>query len=130
MKKILWAALLILPWLAAGCGDSHSNLGPDPSFETAYSLATQGKFDETADFFSDSILTYMKLHPDMTMQALWNDRLNGGSVKGIKIIEHTLTDTSCDYKMMLFTNEGMADGEDTMVFEKGAWKFNTMKRIR
>lgn len=130
MKRILWVAFLILPWLVSGCGDSHSNLGPDPSFETAYGLAVAGKFDETADFFSDSILAYMKQNPEVTFQTLWNDRLNGGSVKGIKIIEHTLTDTSCDYKMMLFTSEGMTDGEDTMVFEKGAWKFNTMKRIR
>ncbi|SRR5579871_5752189 len=130
MKKILWAALLILPWWMAGCGDSHSNLGPDPSLETAYSLALEGKFDETADFFSDDVLNYMKLHPEMTLQTLWNDRLNNGTVKGIKLIEHTLTEKDCDYKFMLFTSEGMADGEDSMVFEKGMWKFNTMKRIR
>jgi len=130
MKRILLAALLILPWLAAGCGDSHSNMGPDPSLETAYGLALKGKFEETADFFSDDILNYMKLHPEMTLQSLWTERLNNGSVKGMKIIEHTLTEKDCDFKVMLFTAEGMADGEDAMVFEKGMWKFNTMKRVR
>jgi hypothetical protein len=26
--------------------------------------------------------------------------------------------------------EGMMDGEDTMVYEKGMWKFDKIKRVR
>ena len=131
MKKFfLIFSLVVFPWLGAACGDSHSNMGPASCFETAYKLALEGKYDDTAEYFTDDILNFIKTNKDMTLQKIWVAKLNDGGVKSVRIIERQTDEKNCDIKIMLMTNEGMTDGEDTMVFEKGNWKFDKMKRVR
>ena len=116
--------------LGAGCADSHSNMGPAGCFETAYKLALQGKYNDTAEYFTDDLLNYLKLNTDMTLQKVWAARLNDGTVKGVKIIERQTDEKNCDIKFMIMGDAGMTDAEDTMVFEKGMWKFDKLKRVR
>ncbi|HVZ79910.1 MAG TPA: hypothetical protein VHE12_03815 [bacterium] len=130
MNKTLRVLLLALPFLGLACADSQSNMGPATAFETSYQLALEGKYDQTADYFSDSVLTYLKNNPDMTLQKVWAARLNDGAVKGIKIIERHTDEKNCDIQFMLLGDGGMTDAEDTLVFEKGMWKFDKLKRVR
>ncbi len=131
MKKLfLILSLALFPWLGAACVDSHSNMGPASCFETAYKLALEGKYDETAEYFTDDILNFLQTNKDMTLQKIWAAKLNDGGVKSVRIIERQTDEKNCDIKIMLMTSEGMSDGEDTMVFEKGMWKFDKMKRVR
>jgi hypothetical protein len=133
MKKLILAMFLVLPWLGWGCIESPENLGPKNSFEKAYFLAIKGEIDKTSVFYSDNILNFLKTNQEMTLPKVWAGRLNDGTVKAVKIIESQLDDkkTSCNIKFMMVMNDGtMNDGEETMVFEKGSWKFDKMKRIR
>jgi hypothetical protein len=129
MKKIMLALLLALPFLG-GCVDSHSNMGPVSCFETAYKLALEGKYDATAEYFTDDLLNYLKLNPDTTLQKVWAARLNDGAIKGVKVIERQTDTKNCDIKFMILGDPTVTDGEDTMVFEKGMWKFDKLKRVR
>jgi hypothetical protein len=131
MKKILLAAFLVIPWFVGGCVESHGNMGPASTFEKAYTLALTGKYDQTSEYFTDDILNFLKTNQDMTIQKVWNGRLNDGAVKAIKIIERQTDEKKCDIKFMIVLNDGtMTDAEETMVFEKGLWKFDKIKRIR
>lgn len=130
MRRIHLTLALAIPFLGLSCIDSHSNMGPDSCFTEAYKLALDGKYDDTAEYFTDEILNYMKNNPDTTLQKIWADRLNNGEVKGVKIIERQADEKNYDVKFMLLTDGGMTDAEDTMVFEKGLWKFDKMKRVR
>ena len=130
MKKVFFALLMLLPWLATACMDSHGNMGPATAFETAYSLALQGKYDDTSDFFSDDIVKMLKTDKELSLQKIWATRLNNGSVKGVKIIERNTTEKTCDIKFMMMTDGGMTDGEDSMVYEKGVWRFDKIQRVR
>ncbi len=130
MYKTLRLLLIAIPFLGLACADSHSNMGPATCFETAYKLALDGKYDDTREYFSDSVLTYLKNNPDMTMQKVWAARLNDGAVKGVKIIERHADEKTCDIQFMLLGDLGMTDAEDTMVFEQGMWKFDKVKRAR
>lgn len=133
MKKLILAALVVLPWLGWGCIESHENLGPKNSFEKAYFLAIKGEIDKTSEFFSDDILNFLKTNQDMTLPKVWAGRLNEGTVQAVKIIESQTDDKkkNCNIKFMLVMNDGtMTDGEETMVYEKGAWKFDKVKRVR
>ncbi len=130
MRKFFWVLFLTLPW-ATGCLDSHSNMGPASCFEKAYQLALAGKYDETAEFFTDDILNFVKTNQEMTLQKIWAGRLNDGAVKGVKIIERHTDEKNCDIKFFIFTSDGQSlDGEETLVFEKGMWKLDKIKRLR
>jgi len=130
MKNLLLVLLLALPWGPIACLDSHENMGPATAFETAYQLALGGKYDQTSDFFSDDIIKMTKTNPEMSLQKIWATRLNNGSVKGVKIIERDANEKTCDIKFMMTTNEGMTDGEDTMIYEKGVWRFDKTQGVR
>ena len=131
MRKFLFISLLILPWLGMACADSHANMGPATCFEKAYQLALAGKIDETAEYFTDEIRNLMKTNQDVTIQKIWAGRLNDGAVKGVKIIERQTDENNCDIKFFLLTMDGqMTDGEETLVFENGLWKFDKVKRVR
>ncbi len=130
MRKILFAVLVLLPWLSMACMDSHENMSPVKCFETAYQLGIEGKYDQTAPYFTDAILDYMKKNPDMTLQKIWDAKLNGGTVKLAKVIEKQADDKNCDVKFMINGPDGMTDAEDTLVFERGSWKFDKMTRVR
>lgn len=131
MGKIYLVLLLILSWWGGACAGSHSNMGPASCFEKAYELALEGKFDETAEYFTDDILNSLKAGQDMTLAKIWAGRLNDGAVKGVKIIERQTDEKKCDIKFFLLTNDGqMTDGEETLVFENGLWKFDNIKRVR
>jgi hypothetical protein len=133
MKKLILAALLVLPWAGWGCIESHENLGPKGSFDKAYYLAIKGEIDKTSDFYSDNILNFLKTNQEMTLQKVWAGRLNDGTVQAVKIIESQLDDSKkkCDIKFMMVMNDGtMNDGEETMIYEKGSWKFDKIKRVR
>jgi hypothetical protein len=130
MKKSLRVLLLTIPFLGLACADSHSNMGPASCFETAYKLALDGKYDQTSEYFSDAILTYLKNNPDMTLQKVWAGRLNDGSVKGLKIMERHTDEKNCDIQFLMVTDAGMVEAEETLVFEQGMWKFDKIKRVR
>jgi hypothetical protein len=131
MRRIFFAVFLLMPWLSMACIDSHSNMGPASCFDKAYALALQGKYDETAEYFTDDILDFLKKNPDTTLQKIWMARLNDGTVRMVKIIERQADPKNCDVKFMIVGNDGqMTDAEDTLVFERGMWKFDKMKRVR
>ena len=110
---------------------THQNMGPASTFEKAYTLALTGKYDLTLEYFTDDILNFLKTNQDMTLQKIWDGRLNNGAVKAVKIIERQTDEKKCDIKFMIVLNDGtMTDAEDTMVYEKGLWKFDKIKRIR
>ena len=131
MKSFLVLVLISFSWLSFGCVDSHSNIGPASCFDTAYGLAIKGQYDQTAEYFTDDILNYLKTNKDVTLEKIWADRLNNGTVKGVKIIERQTDPKNCDIKFMILGSDGqMVDAEDTLVFERGMWKFDKMKRVR
>lgn len=131
MRRIFLTCLLVLPWLAWGCVESHQNMGPAGTFEKVYTLALAGKYDLTREYFTDDILNFLKTNQDMTLQKIWDGRLNDGAIRAVKIIERQADEKKCDIKFMIILNDGtMTDAEDTMVYEKGVWKFDKIKRIR
>jgi hypothetical protein len=132
MGKILRTMGLLLAVLPMACVDDHSNMGPVSSLEAVYKLALEGKIQETKEYFSDDLLKFLETNPDWTLEKVWQNRLQNGLVGGIAVMEKSADKTKARMKFMIARTDGSAgeEGEESMVFEKGMWKFDKIDRIR
>jgi len=132
MGKILRVMGLLLAVLPMACVDDHSNMGPVSSLEAVYKLALEGKYEETREYFSDDLKKFLAANPDRTLEKVWQDRLQNGLVGGIAVMEKSADKTKATMKFMIARTDGSAgeEGEESMIYEKGVWKFDRIDRIR
>ena len=120
---------MALPW---GCLESRGNQGPVTALEAVYKLALEGKLQETKDYFSDDLLKFLETNPDWTLEKVWQGRLQNGMVRGIAVTEKHADKVHAQIKFMIAMADGTPgeEGEETLVFEKGMWKFDKIARVR
>jgi len=132
MRRILGWLVLGLMVLPLACVDSHSNMGPVGSLQAVYKLALEGKIAETKEYFSDDLLKFLETNPDWTLEKVWANRLQNGQVLGIAVTEKSADKTRAQIKFMLAMADGTPgeEGEESMIYEKGMWKFDKIARVR
>jgi len=132
MGKILRVMGFLLVLAPMACVDDHGNMGPVGSLEAVYKLALEGKVQETKEYFSDDLLKFLETNPDWTLEKVWAGRLQEGKVVGIAVTEKSADKVRAQMKFMIVMSDGTPgeEGEESMVFEKGMWKFDKIGRIR
>jgi hypothetical protein len=132
MGKILRMMGFLLVALPMACVDDHSNMGPVSSMEAVYKLALEGKIQETREYFSDDLLKFLETNPDWTLEKVWENRLQNGQVRGVAVTEKQADKNRAQIKFMLAMADGTPgeEGEESMIYEKGMWKFDKIARVR
>lgn len=133
MRKALTTMALVMTLSSWGCLESHSNMGPVTAFETAYRMALEGKIPETEGYFTKDLQDFLKTNPDWDLEKAWAGRLADGAVGSVKVIErnHDKAKNRATIKFMVLKNDGtMEDGEESMVYEHGMWRFDKLERSR